>query len=148
MSPTDWDEVPDGARSGEWVEVPETGWDMLAAWAAGTENVRKLPVDDTGREVRVTIETDGVTRTRMEPFTAQDRQAVDEGIEDYLRDAGAPVPPRGFVWLMRLPPGVASEEQLSREINRGIAEAAPGAVHPADIVPVMEDILDRLYGRD
>ena len=148
MSPTNWDEVPDGARSGEWAEVPETGWGMLAAWAAGTENVCKLPADDTGREVRVTIETGGVTETRMEPFTLHDRRTIDESVEDYLRDAGVPAPPRGFVWLMRLPPGISSEEALSHEINRGITAAAPGAVSPADIASIMVRIVDVLYGRD
>lgn len=148
MSPTSWDEVPDGAHSSEWAEVPETGWGMLAAWAAGTENICKLPADDTGREVRVTIETGGVTETRMEPFTVNDRRTIDESVEDYLRDAGVPPPPRGYVWLMRIPPGVPSEEALSREINRGITAAAPGAVNPADIASIMVRIIDVLYGRD
>lgn len=145
---TDWDAVPDGGDGPGWVEVPESGWGMLAAWAAGTDNLRRRPLDDTGRQVKVTTETAGVSETHLEPFTAGDRQIVDESIEDYLRVAGVPVPPRGFVWLMRLPPGIASDDDLSRQINGGIAEAAPGAVHPADIAPVMEHIIDVLYGRD
>ncbi|MCW2131719.1 DUF5956 family protein [Arthrobacter sp. VKM Ac-2550] len=102
MSPTNWDGVPDGARSSEWAEVPETGRGMLAAWAAGTENICKLPADDTGREMRVTIETGGVTETRTEPFTVNDRQIVDKCIEDYLRAAGVPVPPRGTAALWKM----------------------------------------------
>jgi hypothetical protein len=145
---TDWEAVPDGEDGPGWVEVPESGWGMLAAWAAGTDNLRRRPVDDTGRQVRVTTETGGVSETHVEPFTARDRQIVDESIEDYLRDAGVQVPPRGFVWLMRLPPGIDSEEELSRRINGGICEAAPGAVHPGDIAPVMEHIIDVLYERD
>ena len=148
MSPTVWEDVEDGARGDGWAEVPETGWGMLATWAAGTENVRRMPVDDTGRQIRATIETGGVTETRFEPFTDRDRRIIDESVEEYLRDAGVPVPPRGFVWLMRLPPGVATEDELSRKINQGIAESAPGAVNPADIAPVIEGVLDVLYGRD
>ncbi|EMY35637.1 hypothetical protein D477_003043 [Arthrobacter crystallopoietes BAB-32] len=148
MSPTDWDAVADGQDGDGWVEIPETGWAMLAAWAAGTENVRRRPVDDTGRQVRITTESDGVSETRYAPFTAEDRRAVDEGIQDYLRDAGVQLPPRGFVWLMRLPPGIGSEEELARRINAGISGSAPGAVHPADIALAMEQVIDVLYERD
>jgi hypothetical protein len=117
MNPTVWDAFADGRSGDGWVEIPETGWAMLAAWAAGTENVRRRPVDDTGRQVRVTTETAGVSETHDEPFTAGGRLIIDEFIGDYLRDAGVRVPPQGFVWLMRLPPGVGSEEELSRRIK-------------------------------
>lgn len=148
MSPTSWDEVADGGPEQGWTELPETGWGMLAAWAAGTENIRRYPVDDTGRQVRVTTETGTSTETRFDPFTTSDRQAVDEDIESYLADAGVPAPPRGYTWLIRLPETVGTENQFWQEINKGLAAAAPGAVHPRDISPVVERIVDALYGRD
>jgi hypothetical protein len=121
---------------------------MLAAWAAGTENIRRYPVDDTSRQVRVTTETGSSTETRFDPFTTADRQMIDADIESYLADAGVPAPPRGYTWLIRLPATVGTENQFWQEINKGLAAAAPGAVHPRDISPIVERIVDALYGRD
>lgn len=116
--------------------------------ACGPENIRRFRVDDTGRQIRVTAETRGLSETHYEPFTAADRLAVEMDIEGYLSDARVPAPPRGYNWALRLPPTVATEQEFWQAINRGLTAATPGAVHPTDIAAVIEQIVDALYGRD
>lgn len=42
-------------RPGEgWAELDENGWGALIEWAAGPENLRRGPLDDSTRTVTVT----------------------------------------------------------------------------------------------
>jgi hypothetical protein len=104
MGIMEWDQVSQGRPGGQWLVATEKGLGVMAAWAAGTVNVQKMPVDDRGRTVGAQChDPDGHVRAWTEPFTVADRELVDEEIESYLLDAGVPLPPWGWVWLIRRP---------------------------------------------
>ena len=49
-----WESVPEGGLAEGWVELDENGWGALIGWAAGPENLRRGPVEDSSRTVTVT----------------------------------------------------------------------------------------------
>lgn len=57
-----WENVPKSAGTGDWAELDDNGWGALMGWSAGADNLRRTPVDDTARTVRVT--TTGPTGVR------------------------------------------------------------------------------------
>lgn len=142
----DWDRVRPGRPGAGWVVATENGLGTLAAWAAGTVNVRKMPVDDLGRTVKMACcGPDGRVRAWTEPFTAADRALVEEEIESYLLDAGVPLPPRGWVWLIRRPATCLDDRQFWAHLNQQIHQHASPAPHPSEIAPLFLRALEQLY---
>lgn len=147
MEPTDREQVPETRPGPGWLLTTENGWGMLAAWVVGTSNVRRVPVDDTGRTVHVgRHDRTGVVTAEEVAFTATDRQIVEESIEEFLQAAGVPVPPRGWSWWIRRPVGLEDDRQfwshLNHRADRQITSPAP---HPAEYVPAMHSALAPFY---
>ncbi|WP_189636312.1 DUF5956 family protein [Arthrobacter sp. NamB2] len=146
MDTTDWDDVAEGSPGTEWWETTENGLGVVTAWAAGTANVRKTPTADLTRSVSVSGPgPGGIVRTWTEPFTEADRETVNEAIEYYLGDAGIPLPPRGWTWLIRRPPAVGNDRHLWAHLNRQIALHASSAPHPAEIAQILRSSMATLY---
>jgi hypothetical protein len=147
LAPNSWDDVPIVLSSGSgWVEAPENGWGTLAAWSAGSANCRRQLRDYTSRTVRVTWELPGGgEQHHTEPLTAEDIEGIHEDIESYLADAGVPLPPRGFVWFIRLPSSVGSSDEFWRTFDGGVYERVPNAVHPRQFSTAMAEVMERLY---
>lgn len=141
-----WDEVRILDDQAGWAEVDENGWGTLLAWVAGPENARRCPTSDDGRTVRVVIERPGVPDQRtVEPFTAYDRDLVEDGINPYLEQAGVPPRPRGYIWFIRVwPPDHTAEEFLQR-VNESVLTAPPEVVLPVQWREQMESVLAEVY---
>ena len=146
MGIMEWDQVSQGRPGDEWLVATENGLGVMAAWAAGTVNVRKMPVDDQGRTVVVEChDSDGHVRAWTEQFTVADRELVDEEIESYLLDAGVPLPPRGWVWLIRRPVIFRDDRQLWAHLNQRIAQHASPVPRPSEIAPLLQRAMAELY---
>jgi hypothetical protein len=140
-----WESVPKGAGTEGWAELDDNGWGALMGWAAGAENLRRAPVDNTARTVRVTTTGPTGVRKTEEAFTAEDRLSVDEDANSYLADAGALQRPNGFTWYIRLPQRFATWEDFRRTVIREVHTQEPSAIHPAEIAPVMRRVIRGLY---
>ncbi len=142
-----WSEVQEAEPSASWVELPENGWGALMGWAAGRENLRRHPSSDTGRVVTGYTEHAGVRRYFEEPFTAADRQGVDNDIDVYLGDAGLPPRPGGYVWSIRVPDGHASPEAFLADVDTAILRAAGSVTHPKRLRPIFAAVLRDFYAQ-
>lgn len=146
MESVDWDEVCEGRPGGGWLIATENGMGALTAWAAGTDNVRKMAVDDTGRTVIVEChEPGGTIQAWPEAFSAADRGIVDDSAESYLVDAGVPVPPRGWVWLIRRPVMFDDDRQFWGHLNQQIVRQASLVQHPSELAPIIQRTMAGLY---
>jgi hypothetical protein len=114
-------------------------------WAAGAENLRRRPSSDSGRTVTGYTEQAGVRRYFEEPFTAADREMVDDAIDEYLRDADLPPRPRGYSWYIRVPDGHGSPDSFLADVDAAVLRAAEGAVHPRQLRPIFEAVLRDFY---
>ncbi|QFZ20411.1 DUF5956 family protein [Saccharothrix syringae] len=126
--------------------VPDTGFTMLLAWLAGLEHLVRLP-DRESHTVTVT-EIRGTARiTHSGPRTSTDQDTIDEGIEDYLADAGVPAPPRGHRWYQRLPHGHDTLDDVYAHVNTALRATDPEgtAIHPDQLKPILTDIMAVLY---
>jgi len=142
-----WSDVREAEPSASWVELPENGWGALLGWAAGQENVRRHPSSDAGRFVSGYTEHAGVQHHFEGPFTAADRQVVDDDIDSYLRDADVPPRPRGYVWLIRVPDGHGSREAFRADVDTAIIRAAGSATHPKQLRPIFAAVLRDFYAQ-
>lgn len=140
-----WNDVQEAGPSESWAELAENGWGALMGWAAGDENLRRRPSSDEGRTVAVSIERQGLKHFFEEPFSAADRKDVDDDIDTFLRDAGIPPRPRGYVWMIRVPGTFASPEAFIDAVDGELLEASGGMVHPADLRPVFVSVLGAFY---
>ncbi len=146
MGIMEWDQVSQGRPGGQWLVATENGLGVMTAWAAGTVNVRKMPVDDRSRTVGVEChDPDGHVRAWTEPFTVADRELVDKEIESYLLDAGVPLPPRGWVWLIRRPVTFRDDRQFWAHLNQQITQHASPAARPSEIAPLLQRAMAELY---
>ena len=143
-----WSDVQEAEPSASWVELPENGWGALMGWAAGTENLRRHLSSDAGRTVTGYTEHAGERQYFEEPFTAADRQGVDDDINAYLQDAGLPPRPSGFAWLIRVPDGHASPDAFLADVDSAILRATEGTVHPKQLRPIFEAVLRGFYAND
>lgn len=146
MRTMDWDQVDEGRPGGEWLVATENGLGAMAAWAAGTVNIRRMPVADLGRTVGAECHgPTGHVRARTEPFTVGAREPVDEEIESYLLDAGVPLPPRGWVWLIRRPLTFRDDRQFWAHLDQQIVQHAYPAPCPSEIAPILQRAMAKLY---
>lgn len=140
-----WSDVQELEPSALWAELPENGWGALIGWAAGKGNLRRNHSSDAGRTVTGYTERAGVREEFEEPFTAADRQIVDDDINKYLRDAGLPPRPPGYVWMIRVPAGHISPEAFLAGVDTAILQAAEGTVDPKHLRRVFEAVLSGFY---
>jgi hypothetical protein len=140
-----WTKVADGVNDDGWVELDDNGWGALIGWAAGEQNLRRVPVDDTARSILVSRTDARGTVQAEEPFTPADRESIDADANSYLAEAGVPPRPGGFAWFIRLPQRFSSWEQFSRAVTGAVSTTAPDATHPSSIAPVMHDVVRGLY---
>ena len=142
-----WSEVQEAEPSASWVELPENGWGALIGWAAGRENLRRQPSSDADRMVTGYTEHAGVRHHFEVPFTAADRQGVDDAIDSYLRDADVPPRPTGYVWLIRVPEGQTSPEAFLADVDTAILRAAGSVTHPKRLRPIFAAVLRDFYAQ-
>ncbi|MFF2317376.1 DUF5956 family protein [Arthrobacter sp. NPDC058097] len=127
------------------MELPENGWGALMGWAAGKENVRRRPASDAGRTLTGYTEHAGQQQRFEGPFTSADRQHVDDDIDTYLRGAGVPSRPRGYVWMIRVPDDHGSPETFLADVDAAIIRAANGSVDPKRLRSVFVEVLRDVY---
>jgi hypothetical protein len=129
-----------------WIELPESGWGALVGWVAGASRLRRIP-DEPGQHVTVITEVspDGV-RFSTEPRSTAEQSWVDADITGYLADAHVPARPAGYRWFL-LPPRSTDEDEFWAAVNDGLAQIAPRATHPAEIVQPLRRVLAELYRR-
>lgn len=142
-----WSAVREAEPSASWAELSENGWGALMGWAAGDENLRRRPSSDAGRTVAGYTEHAGGRDLFDERFTSADRQEVDDVIDTYLRDAGLPPRPRGFIWMIRVPGGYASPKTFLAEVDAAILQAANGIVEPKQLRALFTAVLSDFYAR-
>ena len=143
-----WSDAHEAGPSASWVELPENGWGALIGWAAGNGNLGRHPASDAHRTITGTIEKAGVVRHFEEPFTAADRQGIDDDINAYLRDADLPPRPRGYVWMIRVPAGHRSPEAFLADVDSAIHRAAGSVTSPERIRPIFDAVLRSFYAGD
>lgn len=76
---------------------------------------------------------------------AVSRCGCDGVAESYLREAGIPLPPRGWSWLIRRPMGLKDDRQLWAHLNQQIALHASDAPRPAELAPILRRSMAALY---
>jgi hypothetical protein len=99
----------DGRR---FIEVPESGWHALLAWAVGPEHMLRCLDLRPPAPVRVICESGGRRTVRFEERTRGDRSAVDTQIHDYLTDARVPSQPCGYRWFIELPDDIDDADRF------------------------------------
>jgi hypothetical protein len=124
--------------------VAESGLHMLVAALAGADNVCRVVGTRRG-PVQVIEQSPDGDRRWLEPWTSADDGIIDDDLAEYLGDAGVPAPPRGYTWLQRLPAGFTGGADVSRYVNRRLAEADPTWVHPEQVKAFIEPIVADLY---
>jgi hypothetical protein len=72
---------------------------------------------------------------------------VDDDIDGYLRDAGLPARPRGYVWMIRVPDGYPSPEAFLADVDAAIDRAAHGTVDPKQLKPIFAEVLRGFYAK-
>jgi hypothetical protein len=73
---------------------------------------------------------------RSWPSTAADRQEIDDHIDVYLLDADLPPPPKGYVWIIRVPDGHTSPDAFLVDVDTAIIPAAGSVTHPKQLRPI------------
>lgn len=108
-----WSQVPIVWNPERYVQLPYTGWFLMLAWAAGPEKTARRP------------------GTLQEAVASEDELGVDAEVDiqamtdQYLKDAGIPPVPPGFVWFLALPEGIDTQEELWSRLDAA-ARAAEG----------------------
>jgi hypothetical protein len=102
------------------LSLPDNGYQLLLAWAAGPRRVVRTPVP-------------------IHP----DQHIVDTFVNSYLVEAGVPPRPRGFAWYLDLPDGVEPSD-VWRAAGGGGAHGASVDLHR--IREAMERGMAALYG--
>lgn len=148
-----WDTVavlPEEALTGSTphtpavVEVPDSGWGALVAWVAGPRLLRRCPDQIERHEVPLSHVAGGdvarVTRQR----NSVDQNDIDDGIDDYLTDAGVPPRPRGYRWFLQLPTGI-DETQFWSQLNARLDQHPSLPTYPADLMPALRTVIEQMY---
>lgn len=113
-----WDTYPIGNRPLGWIELSENGRGAIAAWFAGPKNVVREPMGVRTDPIKVTCESaGGATSSWTETITEADVHDIEDGIDEYLLDAGLPARPHGYRWFMRLPAVVNDEQEFWGRLN-------------------------------
>ncbi|NKY99956.1 DUF5956 family protein [Nocardiopsis alborubida] len=133
-------------RGRRFVEVPETGWHALVAWAVGPEHAVRCPEPRTPSPVHVTCESGGRRVRRWEERTRTDRAGVDSGIDDFLAEAGVPHQPCGYRWFAELPEGIRDGDRLFGAFSSHLASVGSDEQDPPGMRGAMRNLSRRLYG--
>ncbi|MFE6386085.1 DUF5956 family protein [Nocardiopsis dassonvillei] len=133
-------------RGRRFVEVPESGWHALVAWAVGPEHAVRCPERHPPSPVHVTCENRGRRVQRWEERTRTDRAGVDRGIDDFLTEAGAPHQPCGYRWFAELPEGIRDGDHLFGSFSSHLASVGSDEQDPPGMRRSMRNLARRLYG--
>lgn len=129
----------------QYFPVSETGFAMLTAALSGSENLCRVTGTRRG-PVQVIEQTADGERRRLEPWTSEDDDDVDDDIAEYLAEAGVPAPLRGVTWLQRLPAGFTDGKAVGKAVNRHLMAAdLPVSPNAAEIRTALEPLVAELY---
>ncbi|SCE91680.1 DUF5956 family protein [Micromonospora mirobrigensis] len=147
--PGGWIDVPLSAEAppaatGEYVELPASGWGALVGWAAGPAKLVRVPERPEAHTTVMTTSGPAGDRHRRRPRTEAEQVELDGDIDIYLRDGGIPARPAGYRWFLRLPAGYHEDEFWS-ELHEALNHAHPAATHPACIARQVGSILREIF---
>lgn len=143
MPTKSWGEFPtvDADAAGP-AEFPESGWGALLCWIAGPENVERIPrPHGDGGVTRVEVVTGGASARSERATTADERDLIDNSIDEYLADAGVPPRPRGYRWYAR--PGAPDPATWSRALQNAV-DADGGPSDPHRVCELGEGVVQEL----
>ncbi|WP_020673356.1 DUF5956 family protein [Amycolatopsis nigrescens] len=126
-----WHDYPIGDIAGSrYAPLPDNGWGMLIAWAAGPARVQRVVdrlEDHTVRVIRRARRTSEATVT-TEPRTEADQAGIEADVNSYLAEAAVPPRPRGYTWHLELPDGV-EPRRLWAAVNARVEPGVPTPPH-------------------
>jgi hypothetical protein len=127
----------------------ENGFDQLVVWCAGPAHAFRVRRNGIPPEpVRFERWRHGVLVERVVRLRNQsDQDEIDDGIDDYLRDAGCGPIPRGFDWYIVVPESIRPPSQLWDHIDIALRDHGLRSGHPRDMRSALEVIVPRLLGR-
>ena len=136
--------VVDAAPNPDAFELlSETTWGLFYAWTAGPEWIVATRDRAEPEAVRHANELDdGTMEYRDEPFTAEDQEVVDDGLDSDLDAVGLPPRPRGFDWYIRLtrPERAAFREYIGVKVEQGL----PGSMSEQDYLTHVHGVMSAL----
>jgi Family of unknown function (DUF5956) len=133
MSSTPWDEYRTLDDATGWVRLPDNARSMVLAWAAGPERIGRRRASDDGRQIIVRVEQGGAEVEFTQPFTSDDRTAIETDIDGDLEAAGIPRRPVGYEWFIRAPDPDVSPARFLAEVDRAANQnLGDGASTPRD----------------
>lgn len=129
------------------LELPESGWGALVAWAAGPAHAfMRLDVGPVP-PVKIEVNKKGrQTQRYQRSRTPADQVDIDDAIDAFLADAGVSPRPRGYRWFIRLPDAQPNANSFWTFINTRLAEGAADERHPSKTYAVLRGILAEAYG--
>lgn len=137
---TTWSEYPTNECPAETSELPlhlelsENGWGAVIAWLVGPTHVYRTTDRSTKRLVQTTLHhANGDTSTTLSERTAEDQRGIDDDIDEYLAEREIPPRPRGFDWILVLPPRFQSAAAFYESVNK----AASSATSPFEEIQAM-----------
>jgi hypothetical protein len=140
-----WDDVPtlaDPPADG-YYELTDNGLGALIGWLSGAGRLVRCPDRLPHMTIEVCTSPAGDT-SATRPRSAEDQQVIDDGVNDYLRDAGIPDRPSGYRWFLRLPEGY-SGEQVESAVIRAMGNLPADHVRPAQFAPRIREVLQDVY---
>jgi hypothetical protein len=122
-----------------YMELPDNGYQLLLAWTAGPTHACRR-IDTTEHTATATLRGHGsqTPYVTAEPRTEEDWRVVDDMVNSYLREAGVPPRPRGFVWYLELP-----EPLMPHNVRSAIGPS--GHVEAITVRAAMQDAVGHLY---
>ncbi|WP_373886553.1 DUF5956 family protein [Sinomonas sp. ASV322] len=140
-----WDDVEIAEPDGHWVQLEETAWDALIAWAAGARNLRRAPGVEQGRLVRVTTQRGEFVEVYEERRGERDQKIIDDSIDEVLVDAGMPPRPRQCRWFLRIPDGWDSPDSFLIALREALNTAPRSGSDPLASRTLIERVVSGFY---
>jgi uncharacterized protein DUF5956 len=101
-------------------ELIENGLGALVGWVFDPARLLRVRAPEPP-PVKVVWTTPIGTHTEYVPRTSEDQTVIDDDIDQYLLEAHAPPRPRGYLWLVPLPPDT-DVEQFWMDLHAALAQ--------------------------
>ena len=110
---------PDSVEPGKYVKLGSTSDHLLFAWVAGPTRAFRTPAPIAAQPPIRATWTDprtGERVSKLQPFTSDDREIVDEFINFGLEQAGLPKYPSDFDWYVKVPEHITDAGELANAL--------------------------------